>query len=102
MPHREKAQGTAPDMLEGLCLSAGLGMPWAPPGGTGEGRQQSERELNTVQLDWDIERCLIQRFLLSPKGGRKPLHSSRKKEEGLHSETEMVGGTMCHSGQLIG
>ncbi|MEQ2274327.1 hypothetical protein XENORESO_018498 [Xenotaenia resolanae] len=34
---REEAQGTAQDMLEGLCLSAGLGTPWAPPGGAGGG-----------------------------------------------------------------
>ncbi|MEQ2224587.1 hypothetical protein ILYODFUR_009054 [Ilyodon furcidens] len=31
--HREEAQGT----LEGLCLSAGLGLPWAPPGRAGGG-----------------------------------------------------------------
>ncbi|MEQ2196190.1 hypothetical protein XENOCAPTIV_025991 [Xenoophorus captivus] len=30
-------QGTAQDALEGLCLSAGLGAPWAPPGGAGGG-----------------------------------------------------------------
>ncbi|KAK5612162.1 hypothetical protein CRENBAI_022793 [Crenichthys baileyi] len=41
--HQEEAQGTAQDTLEGLCLSAGLGTPWAPPGGArggvwGEGR----------------------------------------------------------------
>ncbi|MED6246040.1 hypothetical protein ATANTOWER_012027 [Ataeniobius toweri] len=35
--HREEAQGTAQDTLEGLCLSAGLGTPWAPPGGAGRG-----------------------------------------------------------------
>ncbi|MEQ2296538.1 Tetratricopeptide repeat protein 30A [Ameca splendens] len=35
--HREEAQGTAQDTLEGLCLSAGLGTPWAPPGGDGGG-----------------------------------------------------------------
>ncbi|MED6278956.1 hypothetical protein CHARACLAT_029407 [Characodon lateralis] len=35
--HREEAQGTPQDTLEGLCLSAGLGMPWAPPGGAGRG-----------------------------------------------------------------
>ncbi|MED6236919.1 hypothetical protein ATANTOWER_016138 [Ataeniobius toweri] len=35
--HREEAQGTAQDTLEGLCLSAGLGTPWAPPGGAGGG-----------------------------------------------------------------
>ncbi|MEQ2250263.1 hypothetical protein ILYODFUR_038152, partial [Ilyodon furcidens] len=29
--------GTAQDTLEGLCLSAGLGTPWAPPGGAGGG-----------------------------------------------------------------
>ncbi|MEQ2252441.1 hypothetical protein ILYODFUR_021765, partial [Ilyodon furcidens] len=29
--HREEAQGTAQDTLEGLCLSAGLGTPLAPP-----------------------------------------------------------------------
>ncbi|MED6280828.1 hypothetical protein CHARACLAT_014914 [Characodon lateralis] len=29
--HREE------DTLEGLCLSAGLGTPWAPPGGAGRG-----------------------------------------------------------------
>ncbi|MEQ2295274.1 hypothetical protein AMECASPLE_012333, partial [Ameca splendens] len=31
--HREEAQGMAQDTLEGLCLTAGLGTPWAPPGG---------------------------------------------------------------------
>ncbi|MEQ2303973.1 hypothetical protein AMECASPLE_022236 [Ameca splendens] len=38
--HREEAQGTAQDTLEGLCLLASLGTPWAPPGGGvwGEGR----------------------------------------------------------------
>ncbi|MEQ2230860.1 hypothetical protein ILYODFUR_033603, partial [Ilyodon furcidens] len=38
--HWEEAQGTTQDTLEGLCLSAGLGRPWAPPGGGvwGEGR----------------------------------------------------------------
>ncbi|MEQ2295600.1 hypothetical protein AMECASPLE_016073, partial [Ameca splendens] len=38
--HREEAQGTAQDTLEGLCLLAGLGTPWAPLGGgvCGEGR----------------------------------------------------------------
>ncbi|MED6270083.1 hypothetical protein CHARACLAT_006271 [Characodon lateralis] len=35
--HWEEAQGTAQDTLEGLCLSAGLGTPWAPPGGAGGG-----------------------------------------------------------------
>ncbi|MEQ2304082.1 hypothetical protein AMECASPLE_023407 [Ameca splendens] len=35
--HREEAQGTAHDTLEGLCFSAGLRMPWAPPGGDGGG-----------------------------------------------------------------
>ncbi|MED6244602.1 hypothetical protein ATANTOWER_017993 [Ataeniobius toweri] len=35
--YREEAQGTAQDTLEGLCLSAGLGTPWAPPGGAGGG-----------------------------------------------------------------
>ncbi|KAK5601159.1 hypothetical protein CRENBAI_003406 [Crenichthys baileyi] len=35
--HREEAQGTAQDTLEGLCLSAGLVTPWAPPGGAGGG-----------------------------------------------------------------
>ncbi|MEQ2241298.1 hypothetical protein ILYODFUR_023960 [Ilyodon furcidens] len=35
--HREEAQGTAQDTLEGLCLSAGLGTPWTPPGRTGDG-----------------------------------------------------------------
>ncbi|MEQ2301471.1 hypothetical protein AMECASPLE_036398, partial [Ameca splendens] len=35
--HQEEAQGTAQDTLEGLCLSAGLGTPWAPPGGAGGG-----------------------------------------------------------------
>ncbi|MEQ2235866.1 hypothetical protein ILYODFUR_006588, partial [Ilyodon furcidens] len=35
--HREEAQGTAQDTLEGLYLSAGLGTPWAPPGGAGRG-----------------------------------------------------------------
>ncbi|MEQ2302382.1 G protein-activated inward rectifier potassium channel 1 [Ameca splendens] len=35
--HRGEAQGTAQDTLEGLCLSAGLGTPWAPPGGAGGG-----------------------------------------------------------------
>ncbi|MEQ2252050.1 hypothetical protein ILYODFUR_017645, partial [Ilyodon furcidens] len=35
--HQEEAQGTAQDMLEGLCLSAGLGTPWAPPRGAGGG-----------------------------------------------------------------
>ncbi|MED6281826.1 hypothetical protein CHARACLAT_025900 [Characodon lateralis] len=29
--HREEAQGTTQDTLEGLCLSAGLGTPWFPP-----------------------------------------------------------------------
>ncbi|MED6261101.1 hypothetical protein ATANTOWER_000899 [Ataeniobius toweri] len=29
--HLEKAQGKAQDTLEGLCLSAGLGTPRAPP-----------------------------------------------------------------------
>ncbi|MEQ2230347.1 hypothetical protein ILYODFUR_028316 [Ilyodon furcidens] len=43
MSHWEEAQGTAQDTLEGLCLSAGLGTPWAPPQGAeggvwGEGR----------------------------------------------------------------
>ncbi|MEQ2284189.1 hypothetical protein AMECASPLE_018994 [Ameca splendens] len=37
MTHREEAQGTAQDTLEGLCLSAGLGTPWASPGGAGGG-----------------------------------------------------------------
>ncbi|MEQ2238496.1 hypothetical protein ILYODFUR_033736, partial [Ilyodon furcidens] len=37
MSHLEEAQGTAHDTLEGFCLSAGLGTPWAPPGGTGGG-----------------------------------------------------------------
>ncbi|MEQ2288902.1 hypothetical protein AMECASPLE_027682 [Ameca splendens] len=38
--HREEAQGTAQDILEGLCISAALGTPWAPTGGgvCGEGR----------------------------------------------------------------
>ncbi|MEQ2290014.1 hypothetical protein AMECASPLE_039007 [Ameca splendens] len=27
------SQGTAQNTLRGLCLSAGLGTPWAPPGG---------------------------------------------------------------------
>ncbi|MEQ2225288.1 hypothetical protein ILYODFUR_015971, partial [Ilyodon furcidens] len=31
--HQEEAQ----DTLVGLCLSAGLGTPWAPPGGAGGG-----------------------------------------------------------------
>ncbi|MEQ2268578.1 hypothetical protein XENORESO_013202, partial [Xenotaenia resolanae] len=35
--HREEAQGTAQDTLEGLCLWAGLGTPWAPPGRAGGG-----------------------------------------------------------------
>ncbi|MED6272689.1 Liprin-alpha-3, partial [Characodon lateralis] len=35
--HREEAQGTAQDTLKGLCLSACLGTPWAPPGGAGRG-----------------------------------------------------------------
>ncbi|MEQ2248493.1 hypothetical protein ILYODFUR_019637 [Ilyodon furcidens] len=34
---REEAQWTTQDTLEGLCLSAGLGTPWAPPGGAGGG-----------------------------------------------------------------
>ncbi|MEQ2281307.1 hypothetical protein AMECASPLE_028943 [Ameca splendens] len=33
--HREEAQGMAQDTLEGLCLSVGLGTPWALPGGAG-------------------------------------------------------------------
>ncbi|MEQ2232907.1 Xylosyltransferase 1 [Ilyodon furcidens] len=33
MSHREEAQ----DTLEGLCLSSGLGTPWAPPRGAGGG-----------------------------------------------------------------
>ncbi|MEQ2299496.1 hypothetical protein AMECASPLE_015728 [Ameca splendens] len=37
MSHREEAQGTTQDTLEGLCLSAGLGTPWALPGGAGGG-----------------------------------------------------------------
>ncbi|MEQ2176290.1 hypothetical protein GOODEAATRI_026527 [Goodea atripinnis] len=28
--NRKEAQETVPDKLEGLCLSAGLGTPWAP------------------------------------------------------------------------
>ncbi|MEQ2234663.1 hypothetical protein ILYODFUR_033825, partial [Ilyodon furcidens] len=35
--HREEAQRTAQDTLKGLCLLAGLGTPWAPPGGAGGG-----------------------------------------------------------------
>ncbi|MEQ2238118.1 Disheveled-associated activator of morphogenesis 1 [Ilyodon furcidens] len=35
--HQEEVQVTAQDTLEGLCLSAGLGTPWAPPGGAGRG-----------------------------------------------------------------
>ncbi|MEQ2181323.1 hypothetical protein GOODEAATRI_010381 [Goodea atripinnis] len=35
--HREEAQGTAQDTLEGQCLLAGLGTPWAHPGGAGGG-----------------------------------------------------------------
>ncbi|MEQ2218402.1 hypothetical protein XENOCAPTIV_002666 [Xenoophorus captivus] len=35
--HREEAQGMAQNTLEGLCLLAGLGMPWAPPSGAGGG-----------------------------------------------------------------
>ncbi|MEQ2315297.1 hypothetical protein AMECASPLE_020860 [Ameca splendens] len=35
--HREEAQDTAQDTLGGLCLSAGLGAPWASPGGDGGG-----------------------------------------------------------------
>ncbi|MEQ2193817.1 hypothetical protein XENOCAPTIV_015096, partial [Xenoophorus captivus] len=35
--HVEEAQGTARNTLDGLCLSAGLGTPWAPPGGAGGG-----------------------------------------------------------------
>ncbi|MEQ2253627.1 hypothetical protein ILYODFUR_034170, partial [Ilyodon furcidens] len=34
--HQEEAQGTAQDTPE-RCLLAGLGMPWAPPGGAGGG-----------------------------------------------------------------
>ncbi|MEQ2291636.1 hypothetical protein AMECASPLE_015026 [Ameca splendens] len=37
MSHLEEAQGMAQDTLEGLCLSAGLGTPWAPHGGAGGG-----------------------------------------------------------------
>ncbi|MED6239787.1 hypothetical protein ATANTOWER_011159 [Ataeniobius toweri] len=33
MSHWEEAQDTAQDTLEGLCLLASLGTPWAPPGG---------------------------------------------------------------------
>ncbi|MEQ2234047.1 hypothetical protein ILYODFUR_027883 [Ilyodon furcidens] len=33
--HKEEAQRTAQDMLEELCLSAGLGMPWDSPGRAG-------------------------------------------------------------------
>ncbi|MEQ2304449.1 hypothetical protein AMECASPLE_027081 [Ameca splendens] len=33
----EEAHGTAQDTMEGLCLLAGLGTPWAPPGGSGVG-----------------------------------------------------------------
>ncbi|MED6281902.1 hypothetical protein CHARACLAT_026589 [Characodon lateralis] len=33
----QEAQRTAQDTLEGLCLSAGLGTPWAPPIGAGGG-----------------------------------------------------------------
>ncbi|MED6264469.1 hypothetical protein CHARACLAT_015285, partial [Characodon lateralis] len=35
--HREEAQVGHTGGLEGLCLSAGLGTPWAPPGGAGGG-----------------------------------------------------------------
>ncbi|MEQ2297775.1 hypothetical protein AMECASPLE_038108 [Ameca splendens] len=35
--HWEEAQGMAQDTLEGLCLLAGLGTPWPPPGGAGGG-----------------------------------------------------------------
>ncbi|MEQ2194675.1 hypothetical protein XENOCAPTIV_001329 [Xenoophorus captivus] len=35
--HWEEAQGKAQDTLERLCLSAGLGTPWAPPRGAGGG-----------------------------------------------------------------
>ncbi|MEQ2232247.1 hypothetical protein ILYODFUR_009219 [Ilyodon furcidens] len=35
--HQEETQGTAQNTLEGLCLLAGLGTPWAPPGGAGGG-----------------------------------------------------------------
>ncbi|MEQ2242410.1 hypothetical protein ILYODFUR_035641, partial [Ilyodon furcidens] len=36
--HQEEAQGTPQDTLEGLCLSPGLGTPWAGRGVWGEGR----------------------------------------------------------------
>ncbi|KAK3532866.1 hypothetical protein QTP70_001138 [Hemibagrus guttatus] len=35
MPHREEAPGKTQDTLERLCLSAGLGTPWGPPGRAG-------------------------------------------------------------------
>ncbi|XP_057709915.1 uncharacterized protein LOC130927844 isoform X2 [Corythoichthys intestinalis] len=35
MSHRREAPGTTQDMLERLCLSAGLGTPWDPAGGAG-------------------------------------------------------------------
>ncbi|MEQ2229757.1 ETS translocation variant 1 [Ilyodon furcidens] len=36
-PTGRRPMGMAQDTLEGLCLSAGLGTPWAPPGGAGGG-----------------------------------------------------------------
>ncbi|KAK5612596.1 hypothetical protein CRENBAI_010852, partial [Crenichthys baileyi] len=54
--HREEAQGTAQDTLEGLCLSAGLGTPWAPP-----------EELEEVSGERDVWVSLLS--LLPPRHG---------------------------------
>ncbi|MED6264271.1 Trafficking protein particle complex subunit 14 [Characodon lateralis] len=57
MSHREEAQGTAQDTLEGPCLSAGLGTPWAPP-----------EELEEVSGERDVWASLLS--LLPPRPGR--------------------------------
>ncbi|MEQ2295411.1 Galanin receptor type 1 [Ameca splendens] len=54
--HREEAQGTAQDTLEGLCLSAGLGTPWAPL-----------EELEGVSGERDVWASLLS--LLPPRPG---------------------------------
>ncbi|MEQ2225523.1 hypothetical protein ILYODFUR_018347 [Ilyodon furcidens] len=59
--HWEEAQGTAQDTLEGLCLSAGLGTTWSPPGGAGGGVWREGRLGVSVESDAPATRSQIKR-----------------------------------------
>ncbi|TKS65366.1 R2 Retrovirus-related Pol polyprotein from type I retrotransposable element [Collichthys lucidus] len=64
---REAAPGKTQDTLEGLCLSAGLGTPWGPPGRAG----QSGRGDNNQRKVWATLLKLLPPRLDSRISGRR-------------------------------